>query len=201
MLRFCVGLLLVGAVGFVAVASVWSREPWTISEQSRQIEKNLGIGSASTSPADQEKAGGTKHGEHDNENKKQTSLVGSWTLSADDGSTITLTITDKDLNWSAEMPGKGTTTLVAPRCEVTDDGLVFGYLNEFRWTNGVDSRATKRLAPFAFRFKRDGDKLTLSEMRLYSFDEKTHKSMAGEYKRAPEVAAMSATLTGEVVKR
>jgi hypothetical protein len=109
---------------------------------------------------------------------------GMWTRTCDDGSNITLSVEEKTVSWVAEMPEKGTTRMTCPAYHVSEEGVLFGYMDEVWWTNGVEQRSIKQLFPFAFRFQVDSDKLVMTELKLFGADEKAHKEFMGNYRKA-----------------
>lgn len=121
--------------------------------------------------------------------KNPAAHLGIWTRAASDGSTITLTIEAKRLSWEAIMPGKGTTTLTVPAYEISQEGVLFGYVSLAEWTDGINrSRLPDGRQPFACRLKSTEDSLEISELRMFGADENACK---GDVRRLQEIAGSS----------
>jgi hypothetical protein len=110
------------------------------------------------------------------------SPIGVWSLSVDDGSTVTLTIDENTISIKGVMPVKGTTTMTAP-CYDLRDGVLFGYFEKLEWSDGVNSNDYQGILPFAFRVSLDGDTLKVRDLKMYGADAKAHAAMSGSYHR------------------
>jgi hypothetical protein len=91
------------------------------------------------------------------------------------------------------MPEKGTTILIAPKYDLTDEGVLYGFFNELQWKKDSSGRTVKELMPFAFRYTVEGDKLTLKDARLFGVDYKGHQALSGPYSKMETEGASTAS--------
>ena len=119
---------------------------------------------------------------------KPAKPIGTWKRSLNDGSWI-IAIEDSRLVIKALGPGDRYSTLSAPRYEISDEGVLFGYIREGFTSSGEDERRSKGVWPFACRFKVNGETLTVSDLTVTGIDAASHFGMTGEYKKEAVEAA------------
>jgi hypothetical protein len=116
---------------------------------------------------------------------KPAKPIGTWKLSCDDGS-WSIAVENSRLVFTGHGPGERVTTLSAPRYDVSEEGVLFGYFTEVVSTLGEKETRSKNLRPFAFRFKAKGDTLTVSDACVWGAG---IARMSGDYKKEATEAA------------
>ena len=108
---------------------------------------------------------------------------GSWEQKLSDGSSWTLSINGSGATWVAVMPMKGTSTLVAPACQVIEEGIAFGYVNHMSWIGESEHSNINTLIPYTFKFKIEGETLVIFDVRMFGADPRGLNSMPGTFVR------------------
>jgi len=146
-------------------------------------------------------AGGALADDPGSDKPAQARLLGTWTRQHEDGSVTNLTINEKRLHWKAEMPDRGITTMVATTYEISEEGVLFGYVRELSWKNETDNANITTINPFAFRVKVDQETLVISDLRMWGADDQAHQGLSGEYRKAIERSATKPDAERQEIKR
>jgi hypothetical protein len=112
--------------------------------------------------------------------------LGTWEITHEDGSVNTLTLGDKGARLVSVMPIRGTTTLTSPQCQVSEEGVVFGYFNKATWVKGTESISSTTINPFAFIAHTDNDSLVITDLRVFDLDAEGHKAFTGTWRKVVE---------------
>ena len=126
--------------------------------------------------------------------------IGTWTHALEDGS-WTLEIEPNRIIFKAKGPGERITTLTVPKYEISDEGILFGYVREIISTDGEDTSNLKVVHPFAFRLKVTDEILTVSDLSIRTLDARGHVAMTGEYRKEAEREADSSAIPKNELKR
>jgi hypothetical protein len=124
--------------------------------------------------------------------------VGTWEHPVEDGSTWTLVVEQKSLTFKGTMHGNRTVTLTAPGYEVSEEGVLFGYIREMAYTQGENTSNAKGIFPFAFRLKAAEGNITISDLSMRGVDAAGHAGLSGIYVKQ---ADRNATVPAKEVKR
>ena len=115
------------------------------------------------------------------ESAKPAKPIGTWRCEAETGH-WNIAFENSRLVVTAHGPGERVTTLTAPRYEISEEGVVFGYFGEVASVSGTDElRAKEKALPFAFRFKVKGETLTVSDSRCAGIT--IGSQLDGDYKK------------------
>jgi hypothetical protein len=126
--------------------------------------------------------------------------IGTWTRTLVDGY-WTLEIEPNRIIFKAKGPGERISTLSVPKYEISDEGILFGYVREIISTDGDDTSNLKVVHPFAFRLKVADETLTVSDLSIRTLDASGHFAMTGEYKKEADRKTDSSAIPAKEVKR
>jgi hypothetical protein len=126
---------------------------------------------------------------------------GTWQQKHDDGTIVSLTITDKLTTWVGVF-SDGTMTIKLPGWQLSSEGVVFGYGREHTWATPSATQSVTTLIPFAFNAKFENDQIVVRDLRILGLNEKAITHMVGKYhKFEPATAGKTQAPTSTEIKR
>jgi hypothetical protein len=126
--------------------------------------------------------------------------IGTWTRTVEDGS-WTIAVEEGRILFTAKGPGDRIMVLTSPKYEISDEGILFGYVREVTMSAGSDTSNLKVVHPFAFRLKVTGETLAVSDLSMRSVDARAHFVMTGDYKKEPDRNAAKSVSPASELKR
>lgn len=120
---------------------------------------------------------------------KPAKPIGTWKRSVTNG-TWSIAFEENRLLIKALGPGENVSTLSVPKYEISDEGVLFGYVREGYMKTEENEQRHKGIWPFACVIKVNGETLTLSDITVSGLDAGAHLAMTGDYmKEAVESAS------------